>query len=148
MNATAQPDSPRVTVGIVSDPIDVPALLEVVGDPAAGALTVFVGTVRDHSPDRHGVSHLDYEAFEEEVEGVISGIVAEATDRWDLIAVAIRHRVGRVPLGGVAVAVAVSAGHRTEVFDACRYLIDELKSRAPIWKKEFWDGGTEWVLGP
>lgn len=148
MNSTSQPDSVRISVGIVSDDIDVAALLEEVADHRAGAVDVFVGTVRDHSIGRDSVTHLEYEAYEEEVEDVIGDIALEASQRWALIAIAIRHRIGTLPLGGVAVAVAVSAGHRTEVFDACRYLIDELKSRAPIWKKEHWDDGAEWVLGP
>lgn len=147
MNLEPQPHSPRVSVAMAVDDIDVTELLDEVADPAAGAVDLFVGTVRDHSTGRDGVTLLDYEAYEEEVVGVIEVIVGEATQKWDLIAVAIRHRLGRVPLGGVAVAVAVSGGHRAEVFEGCRYLIDELKQRAPIWKKEHWDEGEEWVLG-
>ncbi|MPZ51858.1 MAG: molybdenum cofactor biosynthesis protein MoaE [Acidimicrobiia bacterium] len=148
MNSTSQPDSVRISVEIVSDDIDVAALVDEVADHRAGAIDLFVGTVRDHSEGRESVTHLEYEAYEEEVEDVIREIAIEASENWDLIAISIRHRTGTLRLGGIAVAVAVSAGHRTEVFDACRYLIDELKARAPIWKKEHWAEGAEWVLGP
>ncbi len=118
-----------------------------VGDPAAGAVVQFLGTVRDHSEGKAGVTHLTYEAYREEVESSIAEIIEEATGKWDLIAVSVRHRVGEVVLGEPSVAVTVSSEHRAEAFDAARYVIDELKSRAPIWKKEHWPGGAEWAPG-
>lgn len=118
-----------------------------VGHPGAGAVVVFLGTVRDHSAGKEGVTHLEYEAYAEEVNGKIEQIVAEAADRWPLLKVAVEHRTGRVEVGEVSVGVSVSAAHRDVAFEAARYLIDELKQRAPIWKKEHWPGGAEWVEG-
>ena len=131
----------------MEDVIDVGALLEEVGAPEAGAVALFLGTVRNHSPRREGVTHLEYEVYRTQVSEKITEIVSEAVARWSVVAVAVEHRMGRVELGEVAVAVAVSSGHRAEAFAAARYLIDELKERAPIWKKEHWEGGAEWSLG-
>lgn len=132
---------------MVESAIDAAALLEEVSRPEAGAVALFLGTVRNHSPRREGVTHLEYEVYRSRVEGKIAGIVDEAVDRWPVLAVAVEHRMGRVDVGGVAVAVAVSSAHRAEAFAAARYLIDELKERAPIWKKEHWADGAEWSLG-
>ncbi len=133
---------------VVSDgPIDVAALGSAVQDPTAGAVVTFQGTVRDHSPGKVGVTHLVYEAYNELVEEKILGIVAEARQKWDLVGVRVVHRVGRVAVGEVSVAVAVSSAHRVQAFEAARYLIDELKQRAPIWKEEHWSGGSEWIQG-
>lgn len=138
---------PRSRVAVVEDGIDVGALLEEVGDPEAGAVALFLGTVRNHSPRREGVTHLEYEVYRAQVCGKVTEIVSEALQRWSVLAVAVEHRMGRVDVGEVAVAVAVSSVHRAEAFAAARYLIDELKERAPIWKKEHWEGGAEWSLG-
>lgn len=108
---------------------------------------VFLGTVRDHSEGKEGVTHLDYEVFSERVEPEIAKIVEEAGERWPIQAAAVEHRSGIVSVGEASVAVVVSCAHRAEAFDAARYIIDELKSRAPIWKKEFWPGGAEWSQG-
>lgn len=108
---------------------------------------LFLGTVRDHSDGKTGVTHLEYEAYREEVEAKIMEIIDEATERWPLTHVVVEHRVDDVALGEASVAVAVSAGHRGEAFESARYLIDELKERAPIWKKEHWPGGADWVRG-
>jgi len=110
-------------------------------------VVVFLGTVRDHSPGKAGVTHLEYEAYAEQVTGKIGEIVAEAADRWPLLRVVVEHRTGQVEVGESSVGVAVSSAHRAEAFEAARYLIDELKQRAPIWKKEYWPGGAEWVEG-
>lgn len=138
---------PRSRVAVVGDDIDVGALLEEVGHPEAGAVALFLGTVRNHSPQREGVTHLEYEVYRTRVCEKITEIVSEAAQRWSVIAMAVEHRMGRVEVGEVAVAVAVSSAHRAEAFAAARYLIDELKERAPIWKKEHWEGGAEWSLG-
>jgi len=132
---------------VVDRPIDPTAVLAEVENPGAGAVALFLGTVRDHSPGRSGVTHLDYEAFDGRVHEVIDRIVAEAGDRWPILAAVVEHRVGRVELGGIAVVVAVSSAHRSDAFDAARFVIDELKERAPLWKKEHWSGGAEWVEG-
>ncbi len=139
--------SPAVRIAVVETPIDVAGLLEEVSSPQAGAVALFLGTVRNHSPQRQGVTHLEYEAYTSQVRGKIAEIACEASERWPVLSMAVEHRVGRVDIGGVAVAVAVSSAHRAEAFAAARYLIDELKERAPIWKKEHWTGGAEWSLG-
>ncbi|HUG32018.1 MAG TPA: molybdenum cofactor biosynthesis protein MoaE [Acidimicrobiia bacterium] len=135
----------RVTVG--EDPIDAGALVAEVGRPDSGATVLFLGTVRDHSEGKEGVSHLEYEVFAEEVEPKIAEIVAEAAARWPVLSAAVEHRSGTVDLGEASVAVAVACAHRSDAFESARFIIDELKQRAPIWKKEFWPGGAEWSPG-
>lgn len=108
---------------------------------------LFLGTARDHSPGHDGVTHLDYEVYDEMVEPKIHEVVAEALSKWPVLAVVVEHRSGVVNVGEVSVAVAVATAHRVDAFAAGRYIIDELKARAPIWKKEFWDGGEEWSPG-
>lgn len=135
----------RVTVG--EEPIDGGALLAEVGRRDSGATVLFLGTVRDHSKGNVGVTHLEYEVFAERVEPKIAEIVAEATSRWPVLDVVVEHRSGTVLVGEVSVAVAVSSAHRGDAFEAARFVIDELKLRAPIWKKEFWPGGSEWSPG-
>ena len=125
--------------------IDPTALLAHVADPAAGGVVLFLGTVRDHSPGRTGVTHLEYEAYSGPVEEAIAAIVAEARERWPVRRAAAVHRTGDLVVGEVSVGVAVSSAHRDDAFAAARFVIDELKRRAPIWKKEHWPGGAEWV---
>jgi len=103
--------------------------------------------VRDHSAGKTGVTHLDYEVYVEQVEPNIREIVDEACSQWPILSVVVEHRSGRVELGEASVAVVVSTAHRADAFAAARYLIDELKARAPIWKKEHWPGGEEWSPG-
>lgn len=135
----------RVKVG--PEPIDPGRLFEEVGRADSGATVVFTGTVRDHSPGKQDVTHLEYEVYAEMVVPKIEEIVEEAVSKWPVLAAVIEHREGRVAVGGVSVAVAVSCAHRADAFDAARFVIDELKTRAPIWKKEFWPGGAEWSPG-
>jgi molybdopterin synthase catalytic subunit len=118
-----------------------------VADPTCGASVLFLGTVRNHAPGKHDVSHLEYEAYAEHVVAKIEEIVAEAVEKWPVRNVAAIHRTGEVPVEGVSVAVAASSPHRADAFEAARYVIDELKLRAPIWKKEHWPGGAEWIEG-
>jgi len=135
----------RVTVG--EGPIAPGDLVVEVGRPNSGATVLFLGTVRDHSPGKTGVTHLDYEVYTEQVEPKIREIVVESSERWPVLAVVVEHRSGKVDLGEASVAVAVSAVHRSDAFEAARHIIDELKGRAPIWKKEHWPGGAEWSRG-
>jgi molybdopterin synthase catalytic subunit len=135
----------RVSVG--DDPIDAGSLVAEVGRPDSGATVLFLGTVRDHSPGKEGVTHLDYEVYAEMVEPKIAEILDEASGRWPILSAAVEHRSGKVGLGEASVAVAVSCAHRAEAFSAAQFVIDELKHRAPIWKKEFWPGGSEWSRG-
>jgi molybdopterin synthase catalytic subunit len=138
-------DGSKDLVLVTPDPIDVGAVCASVADPRSGATVVFLGTVRDHAPGREGVTHLEYEAYREVVESKIAEIVAEARGRWPIPGVAAVHRVGTLEVGEASVAVAASSAHRADAFAAARFLIDELKARAPIWKKEHWPGGAEWV---
>jgi len=135
-------------IEITTDSIDTEALAAFVADPAAGSMVVFSGTVRDHSPGRSGVSRLEYEAYSGVATDKIAEIVNDAYDRWSILKVAAVHRVGSLEVGEPAVCVAVSSAHRGDGFDACRYIIDQLKVRVPIWKKEHWSGGAEWVAHP
>jgi molybdopterin synthase catalytic subunit len=135
----------RVLVSVSDEPIDASVMLEFVADPAAGCSVLFTGTVRNHSPGRDGVSKLEYEAYGSVVEDKIADIVADAMSQWPLINVAAVHRTGSLDIGESAVMVAVSSAHRADAFPAAHFVIDELKARAPIWKKEHWPGGAEWV---
>lgn len=116
--------------------------------PQCGAVVLFSGTVRDHAEGRSGVTHLDYEAYEEQVLPRLASIAAELRQRWPEVGrVALLHRVGRLEVGASSVLVVVSAPHRPEAFLAARFGIDALKASAPIWKRESWDGGEQWGLG-
>lgn len=137
----------RVRVAVGPDPIDLAGLIGEVGRPDAGATVLFTGTVRDHSEGKMGVTHLEYEVYSEMVEPKIAEIVDMARERWPILSASVEHRSGTVNVGEASVAVAVSAAHRDDAFDAARYVIDELKEHAPIWKKEFWPGGSEWSKG-
>jgi molybdopterin synthase catalytic subunit len=145
MDHTQQAGGGVTRVAVGPEPIVPGMLTDLVAHPGAGALVLFLGTVRDHSPGRDAVTLLEYEAYAGVVETQIGTIVAEARSRWPLLSVAVTHRLGALAVGEAAVAVAVSSAHRADAFAAARYLIDELKSRAPIWKKEHWSGGAEWV---
>ena len=113
-------------------------------DPANGAVVTFVGVVRDNTDGRN-VLYLEYEAYPEMAEDTLRQIGAEIQERWKSIRqVAIVHRVGRLGIGEASVVIALSAGHRPEMFDALHYAIDRLKQIVPIWKKEVWADGSEW----
>lgn len=125
-------------------PLDVSALIAVVSSPERGGIATFLGLVRDHHQGRP-VVRLEYSAYGPMAEHECATIVAEAEGRWPA-RVAVRHRIGGLEIGDAAVAVAAAAAHRGEAFDACRYVIEELKRRVPIWKREFFaDGTEEWV---
>ncbi len=129
---------------LTADPIDVSGLGALVLRPAHGAVTSFVGHVRDHHGGR-AVARLTYSAYAAMAEAECAAITTEAMRRWDVVVV-IRHRLGDLVVGDVAVAVAVGSAHRAEGFDACRFVIEEVKRRVPIWKHEHYaDGSAEWV---
>ncbi len=115
-----------------------------VRDDGAGAIATFVGTTRAHSRGRD-VLHLDYEAYEGMAEQVMADLADQLTRRHDLCKVAIHHRVGRVDIGEMSVVIAVSAPHRAAALAACKEAIDELKVSVPLWKKETYVGGEEWI---
>jgi molybdopterin synthase catalytic subunit len=130
---------------LTREPIDYAALTESVRRPGCGGVALFLGTVRDLTGDQVTVA-LDYEAYGEMAEKMLAQVEAETRQRWPVGEVALVHRLGRLEVGEVSVAVAVSCPHRAEAFEACRYAIDRLKEVVPIWKKENRaDGGAEWV---
>jgi MoaE-MoaD fusion protein len=135
---------PPDRTAVVDRPIDASALLAEVATPAAGAQVLFLGTVREVSEGREVLS-LEYEAYVPMAEKKIAEILAEARSRWDVCKMAVEHRVGKLDLGDIAVAVAVSAPHRDAAFEAGRFAIDSLKTTAPIWKREGYRDGQEWV---
>ncbi|MEX0674959.1 MAG: molybdenum cofactor biosynthesis protein MoaE [Gaiellaceae bacterium] len=125
-------------------PLDLDAAVREARSEDAGAIATFVGTVRRRSRGRT-VLHLDYEAYEGMAEQVMAGIAEELKARYELCEVAIHHRVGRVEIGEPSVVVAVSAPHRQDALAACRDAIDTLKETVPLWKKEVYEGGEEWI---
>jgi len=134
-------------VGLTAEPIPVGRAVAWAERPYCGAVVLFTGTVRDHAEGRPGVSELEYEAYEEEVVPRLSAIAAEARRRCDSLGrIAVLHRVGPLSVGDTSVLIAVSAPHRGEAFDAARFCIDTLKTTVPIWKRETWEGGSDWAL--
>ena len=132
-------------VRLTPDPIDHAALTEAVRRPGCGAVVSFLGTVRDLTDGKVTVA-LDYEAYPDMAEKKMTEIEADTRARWPVGDIALIHRLGRLDVGEVSVAVAVSCPHRVEAFAACRHAIDRLKELVPIWKRENWaDGQTEWV---
>jgi MoaE-MoaD fusion protein len=129
---------------VAPGPLDVAQVIEEAGDAEAGAVATFVGTVRRRSRDRD-VLHLEYEAFEEMAEPMLARLADELTEKHGLCKIAIHHRVGRVEIGEASVAIAVSAPHRAAALAACREAIDTLKETIPLWKKEVYMGGEEWI---
>lgn len=129
---------------LTDKPIDLNELLAYVGDPASGAVSTFIGTTRDNNEGRSIIS-LDYEAYPGMAEQELARLGEEAAQKWEITRMAIVHRTGNVPIGEASVMIAVSAPHRDDAFKACRYAIDELKKRVPIWKKEIYQGGEIWI---
>ncbi|HYJ60496.1 MAG TPA: molybdenum cofactor biosynthesis protein MoaE [Actinomycetota bacterium] len=141
----ADPD--RVLVRVGADPIAAEDALAFVADPAAGATCLFVGTVRDHGTEG-AVRAITYEAWDELAAARLREIADELFDGWSLRRVALVHRHGDLAVGEASVAVAVSAPHRAEAFDAARHAIERLKHDVPIWKKEtLTSGDGHWVQG-
>jgi molybdopterin converting factor subunit 1 len=129
---------------LTADPIDLDAVAAEVADERAGAIATFVGTTRIESRGRT-VTRLEYEAYEGMAEQEMARIADELLARYDLVKIAITHRIGRVEIGEASVAIAVSAPHRTDALAACKDAIDTLKETVPLWKKEIYEGGEEWI---
>jgi molybdopterin synthase catalytic subunit/molybdopterin converting factor small subunit len=129
---------------LTSDPIDVEAVIAEVADERAGAIATFLGTTRAQSRGRT-VLHLEYDAYEGMAERVMEKIAAELKSKHELCEIAITHRIGRVGIGETSVAIAVSAPHRHAALAACQEAIDTLKETVPLWKKEVYEGGEEWI---
>ena len=129
---------------LTNDPLDLPAVIAEVETEAAGAVASFVGTVRARSRDRD-VLYLEYEAYEGMAEQVMAELADTLKSKYELCEVAIAHRVGRVEIGEASVAIAISAPHRHDALAACKEAIDTLKETVPLWKKEVYEGGEEWI---
>lgn len=138
---------PEVRLAAISDvPLDLPAHLTAVDDPAAGAVATFVGRVRDHDPDAAApVAALEYSAHPDAL-AALAGIAERAAEGTDAL-VAVSHRVGRLEVGDLAVVIAVAAPHRAEAFEVCRALIETIKTELPVWKRQVEVDGTATWLG-
>ena len=112
----------------------------------AGAITLFYGVVRDNNIGRR-VLYLEYDAYPEMAIQIMEGIAAEIRDQYAVINIAVQHRTGRLEIGETSLLVAVSSAHRREAFEACHALVDRFKEDVPIWKKEVFEGGEEWIEG-
>jgi molybdopterin synthase catalytic subunit len=129
---------------LTTDAIDLGALLARLQSPRHGGIASFLGSVRDHQ-DGRSVLRLEYSAYDPMAEEECGRIVREAESQWDCV-IALKHRTGTLQIGDVAVAIVAASAHRDEAFAACRYVIEEVKRRVPIWKREvFVDGTVEWV---
>jgi len=132
-------------IRLTDQEIDYQQLTESVRTNSSGAVVLFLGTVREMTGDLQTLA-LDYDAYPEMAVAKMEEIAAEAREKWPVTGLAIEHRLGHLDLGDISIALAVSSPHRTDAFEAGRFLIDELKIRVPIWKKEHWaDGTTQWV---
>ena len=131
---------------VTSAPLDVAAASALVSAPGDGAVTTFVGLVRDHNAGRR-VLWLEYEAYAPLALKAFEQIASEAAARWTDARLAIQHRTGRIEIGEASVVIAASSPHRAEAFAACRYAIERLKQIAPIWKHEHFEGGEVWIEG-
>ena len=129
---------------LTEEPLDARAVMREVESEGAGAVASFVGTVRARSRDRD-VLHLEYEAYEGMAEQVMEELATALKGKYDLCEVAIAHRIGRVEVGEASIAIAVSAPHRQDALAACAEAIDTLKTTVPLWKKEVYEGGEEWI---
>jgi len=135
----------RPGIELTNEPIDYHSLTERVRSDQAGAVLLFLGTVREMTDNRQTIA-LDYEAYPDMALAEMLKIADEAAEQWPIIHQGIVHRLGHLALGEISIAVAVSCPHRDAAYAAGRFLIDELKCRVPVWKKENWsDGSTEWV---
>lgn len=138
---------------IVEGPISLDDVASRVLAPELGGVTVFAGTVRgvtrSAATGEQLTDYLEYEAYPEMAEASFASIAGEARDRWpDISTIAVLHRIGRLEIGDVSIAIAVAAAHRAATFDACHYIIDRIKQISPIWKKEVGPDGAMWVEGP
>lgn len=137
--------------GVTASPLDLAALIALVSDPTAGAVATFLGTSRRTSNNaarvEKAVETLWYEAYEPMAVKRLAEIGAEAARRFEVTRVAAWHRIGEVPVGEASIAIAVSAPHRAAAFDACRFVIEEVKRSLPVWKRERFRDGEEWVEG-
>jgi molybdopterin synthase catalytic subunit len=130
---------------LTRDALSVDRLVAEVAASTFGGTCVFLGTVRN-GPDEHGVTAIEYSAYEEMVDAEFSRLLADARSRWPEARIAVRHRLGTIPVGEASIAIVAAAPHRAQAFEACRYVIEGVKQRIPVWKKELRvDGSEVWV---
>jgi molybdopterin synthase catalytic subunit len=129
---------------VTEEPVSLEAVVREVASDEAGAIATFSGTARRHSRGRV-VLHLEYEAYEGMAEDMMARLAASLKERYDILEVAIHHRIGQVELGEPSVVIAVSGAHRADALAACKDAIDILKVDVPLWKKEVYEGGEEWI---
>ncbi len=140
-----RPDSGDDWLGVTDSELPIGELYQWCVRPDCGAVVLFSGTVRDHADGRTDVVQLEYEAYDEMVVPKLAEIAAETRARWsDVGRIALVHRIGVLGLGESSVVAAVSCPHRPEAFDAARFAIDALKVSVPVWKREIWEGGSDW----
>jgi molybdopterin synthase catalytic subunit len=137
----------QMLVRVTPDPLDPAEAIAAVATPGAGAINVFLGVVRDNNLGR-AVGHLVYEAYPEMAEKVMAELGEQAVELFGLERVALLHRTGRLEIGETSLLIAISSGHRGESFKGGHWLVDEVKKRVPVWKKEVWEDGEEWIEGP
>lgn len=134
----------KIDILLSDQPLDINTALEAVNDGSAGAVDVFIGTVRNKTQER-AVVRLEYEAYDSMAIKEMEKLAEETAEKWPVAKIAIHHRKGTLYIGDIAVIIAVSTPHRQEAFEACKYTIDTLKQRVPIWKKEIFEDGETWV---
>ena len=134
-------------IRVTPDELNTVEAIRAVGSPAAGAINVFLGVVRDNNLSRK-VQYLEYDAYPSMAEKVMRELAEEAKERFGLENCAVLHRTGRLEIGEASLLIAVSCGHRAKSFEAGHWLVDEIKKRVPVWKKEVWEDGAAWVEGP
>src|SRR4029077_5926004 len=163
--ARRRPRPPRPLLGRYNEDVTTPALFAIGSAPlevepvaaalagaagtdggADGAVVTFLGLVRNHNVGRR-VRYLEYEAYEPLALKTFERIAGEVDRRWPGVRLALHHRTGRVEIGGASVAIAAASPHRADAYAACRYTIERVKQIAPVWKREFFDGGDIWIEG-
>jgi len=132
---------------VTTEPLRLDPMVGSVLTDQCGAVATFLGVVRRPSRGRQ-VEYLEYQSYAPMAEKVMADIGQEIRERWPVVGIALHHRTGRLEIGQASVAVVISAGHRHTALEACRYAIERLKEIVPVWKKEVWDGGEEWIQGP
>ena len=133
-------------VAVIAGPLDLDALVALVGTGGDGAVVTFAGLVRNHNQGRQ-IRFLEYEAYEPLAVRALQRIVDEARGLWPSARAAAHHRIGRLEIGEASIVIAAAAAHRADAFAACRYTIERVKQIVPIWKREHFDGGDVWLEG-
>lgn len=134
----------KKTFWITNDPIEINEVMNKVSRPEAGAISTFTGIVREYTKGKRTL-HLEYQAYVSMAEKKLAEIGDEIAEKWDDTRTAIVHRIGRLEISEIAVAIAVSTPHRKDAFEASSYAIERIKEIVPIWKKEHWEDGTLWL---